>query len=112
MTLNQEIGDRHAEAGAWDSLGHAHHHLGAYTDAIACYQRALDLVRGFADRYNETGILEHLGDTYQAADDPQAARVTWRHALHIADDVGHPAAADLRGKIEALDPVPVGRPSR
>nr|WP_236056400.1 tetratricopeptide repeat protein [Streptomyces sabulosicollis] len=27
VALNREIDDRHAEAGAWDSLGYAHHHL-------------------------------------------------------------------------------------
>ncbi|GAA2707922.1 BTAD domain-containing putative transcriptional regulator [Micromonospora olivasterospora] len=108
VLLDQEIGDRHAEAGAWDSLGHAHHQLGGYAYAVACYERALDLVRGFGDRYNEAGILDHLGDTYRAGGDPQAARATWRHALHIADELGHPAVPELQRKLTALDMVSLG----
>ncbi|MEU6682768.1 tetratricopeptide repeat protein [Streptomyces sp. NPDC046832] len=50
VDINQQIGDRHAEAGAWDSLGYAHHHLAQYSDAITCYERALALDREFGDQ--------------------------------------------------------------
>ena len=91
-----------------DSLAMAHHHLGAYPEAIAYFELALELVRGFGDRYNEAGILDHLGDSYRSAGDVPAARTVWRHALHIAEELGHPAAPDLRRKIEALQSVPAG----
>ncbi|MET8570114.1 BTAD domain-containing putative transcriptional regulator [Streptomyces sp. NPDC004783] len=102
VALNQAIGDRHGEAGAWDSLGYAHHRLAEYTEALDCYRRALELDRSFGDRYGETEILHHLGDTHLALADPQAARVAWRHALEIAEEIGHPAAAELRGKLSGL----------
>ncbi|MFJ2723062.1 AfsR/SARP family transcriptional regulator [Streptomyces sp. NPDC087437] len=102
VALNQAIGDRHGEAGAWDSLGYAHHHLTEYTDALDCYQRALELDRSFGDRYGETEILHHLGDTHLAVADPQAARLAWRHALEIADEISHPATTELRGKLSDL----------
>ncbi|WP_240958011.1 AfsR/SARP family transcriptional regulator [Streptomyces chilikensis] len=99
VALNQQIGDRHGEAGAWDSLGYAHHHLAEYSEAVDCYRRALDLDRGLGDRYGETEILCHLGDTRLAAGDPEAAREAWHQALRIADEIGHPSAHDLRGKL-------------
>lgn len=108
VALNQEVGDPHGQAAAWDSLAMAHHHLGAYAEAIAYFELALELVRGFGDRYNEAGILDHLGDTYRAAGDPPAARTVWRHALHIAEELGHPAVPDLRRKIEALQSLSTG----
>ncbi|MEV5771318.1 BTAD domain-containing putative transcriptional regulator [Streptomyces antimycoticus] len=102
VALNREIDDRHAEAGAWDSLGYAHHHLARYADATGCYERALDLVRGVGDRFNETEILHHLGDTRLAAGDHEAARLVWRQALEIAEEIGHPAADELRDRL--MDP--------
>ncbi|MFI2428603.1 BTAD domain-containing putative transcriptional regulator [Streptomyces sp. NPDC018955] len=102
VALNQAIGDRHGEAGAWDSLGYAHHHLTEYTAALDCYRRALELDRSFGDRYGETEILHHLGDAHLALADLQAAQLAWRHALEIAGEIGHPATAELRGKLSGL----------
>ncbi|MFJ4467215.1 BTAD domain-containing putative transcriptional regulator [Streptomyces sp. NPDC089424] len=99
VALNQEIGDRHGEAGAWDSLGYAHHHLTDHGDALRCYERALELVRGFGDRYGETEILGHLGDTHAAAGDAHAAGLAWHRAAEIAEEIGHPAATELREKL-------------
>jgi hypothetical protein len=65
VALNQEIGDRHGEAGAWDSLG-------------------------------------HIGDTHRAADDLTAARMSRRHALKIAEEIGHPSVDEFRRKLGAL----------
>jgi tetratricopeptide (TPR) repeat protein len=56
-------------------LGYAHHHLGQYRDAVACYQRALALFRETEDRYFEADTLAHLGDTHYAAGD------SWRRSL-------------------------------
>ncbi|MBL1101063.1 tetratricopeptide repeat protein [Streptomyces sp. 205] len=106
VALNQEIDDPHAEAGAWDSLGYANHRLARYTEATRCYKRGLDMVRGVGDRYHETEILNHLGDTRLAAGDPAAARVVWRQALEIAEDTGHPATDALRGKLKDVSASP------
>lgn len=102
VDLNQEIGDPHGEAGVWDSLGYAHHHLAEFTAALDCYQRALQLVRGFGDRYGETEILNHIGDTQLAIAAPEAARCAWQQALEIAEEIGHPATAELHDKLDGL----------
>ncbi|MCG7523257.1 tetratricopeptide repeat protein [Streptomyces sp. OfavH-34-F] len=107
VELNRDIGDRHGEAGAWDSLGCAHHHLAQYGDALDCYGKALALDRGSGDRYGETEILGHLGDTHLATADIEAARSAWLRALEIAEEIGHPSAGELRGKLDELGPDPV-----
>ncbi|MFF9486443.1 hypothetical protein [Streptomyces sp. NPDC014676] len=79
------------------------HHQRPRTQTVSDqYQRALDLDREFGDRYGETEILCHLGDTHLATDDLDAALLAWQHALKIADEIGHPAADDLRGKLGDL----------
>jgi tetratricopeptide (TPR) repeat protein len=100
----QEIGDHHAEASTWDSLGHAYHHLGQHDDAVACYHKALALFQSLADRYSEPAVLNHLGDTHHAAGDLDATRTAWQQALTILDDLGHPDADRVRGKLAQLPP--------
>jgi tetratricopeptide (TPR) repeat protein len=103
LTLQQQLGDRDGQAATWDSIGYAHHHLGHHTQAITSYHHALDLVRELGDRYNEATILIHLGDTHHAAGNPQAARGAWQQALTIFEDLDHPDAEEVRGKIGGPD---------
>jgi tetratricopeptide (TPR) repeat protein len=95
-----------AELGAtghdWDSLGHAHHHLGDHVDAIACYQRALDLIRDLGGGFCDSVILVHRGDAHHAVGDRAAARDAWRQALAILDDLRHPDADQVRAKLDDL----------
>ncbi|MFI6543043.1 AfsR/SARP family transcriptional regulator [Streptomyces prunicolor] len=95
-------GTRYAEAGTWDSLGTARHHLGEHQQAIACYQCALRLYREIGDTFSEAGTLRHLGDTYLATGDPGAARTVWERALHLLAPTDPTAAAELRARILAL----------
>ncbi len=101
--LLQELNDRDGQAATWDSLGYAHHHLGHHTQAIACYQHALDLVRDLGRRYEEAVLLIHLGDTHHATGNPEAARTAWQQALTILDQLDHPDADQVRTRLTALD---------
>src|SRR5262249_37814425 len=105
------------------SLGYAHHHLGHHTQAIACYQHALRLLRDLGDRYHEATTLTHLGDTHHTAGNPDAARDAWQQALTILDQLDHPHADTVRAKLHqtpagsadgkeaAPSADPAGRPS-
>jgi DNA-binding SARP family transcriptional activator len=99
LALQQEIGDRAGEAATLDSIGYIHHHLGRYPDAVDCFQRALEVYRELGDRYVETIVLRHLGDTYEAAGDTEAAGAARRYALAILDDIDHPDAAQVRARL-------------
>ena len=99
VALNAEGGNRRNEALAWDSLGYAEHRLGNLAEAVDCFGRALEIFREFGDRFYEADILIHMGDAWQAADDPRRAEASWRRALDILDDLHHPDASEVRGKL-------------
>jgi DNA-binding SARP family transcriptional activator/tetratricopeptide (TPR) repeat protein len=103
LTLHEELGDQRGQAETWDSVGYAHHRLGHHAEAVRCYQRALDLYRFLGNRYYQADTLTHLGDTHHAAGDSDAAAAAWHHALAILDDLGHPAAEQLRARIRQAD---------
>ncbi|MDN3242944.1 tetratricopeptide repeat protein [Glycomyces tritici] len=91
------------EAHVWDSLGLVHHRLGDFEQARFHYQRALDRHRELRERLNEGETLAALGDLHRSAGDPDAARAAWREASVILADLEHVSAAEVQGKLAALD---------
>jgi DNA-binding SARP family transcriptional activator/tetratricopeptide (TPR) repeat protein len=100
--IQQKIGDQHGEADTWDSLGYIHHLLGMYREAAGYYRTAMQ-------RYGELNVpgkqaetLVRLGDTALAAGDRDEARAVWRRALVVFEQLEHPDAKQVRGKLDAL----------
>ncbi|GAA1694833.1 hypothetical protein GCM10009830_48330 [Glycomyces endophyticus] len=91
------------EPKVWDSLGLVHHRLGDFARARGYYRLTLDRNRELRDRIGEGEALACLGDLHRSSGDPDAAREAWRDALAILTDLGHTAAADVRGKLADLD---------
>jgi tetratricopeptide (TPR) repeat protein len=103
LALLQDLGDRHGEAATWDSLGFAQHQLGEHQQALASYRNALQIHRELREDYDESLVLDHLGDTYRACGRPDAARTAWRDALSILDLLDHPDAKRITVKLAELD---------
>jgi DNA-binding SARP family transcriptional activator/tetratricopeptide (TPR) repeat protein len=103
VRLHTRIGNHSGEAAASDSLGYAYHHLGRHEDAIAHYQHALTLYRRLTDRYLEADTLSHIGDARAALGDHDSAATAWRQALLILDELGHPDAKEVRGKLRVIN---------
>jgi DNA-binding SARP family transcriptional activator/Flp pilus assembly protein TadD len=103
LDLHRELGNRRGEAAAWDSLGYARHHIGQHPEAISSFRQALELFRDLGDRYNQAEILTHIGDAHRAAGDLRGARESWKDALAILDDLDHPDASQVRGRLRDLD---------
>ncbi|WP_198680765.1 AfsR/SARP family transcriptional regulator [Lentzea terrae] len=99
-----EPDDLDGQASTWDSLGYIHHHRGDHREAIACYQRSLQVFRSLGDHYWTADVLIHLGDSHLAAGDPVEARAAWQEALGILEDLGHPHAEAARTRLSP--PVP------
>jgi DNA-binding SARP family transcriptional activator/tetratricopeptide (TPR) repeat protein len=99
LVMHQEVGDRTGQADTWDSIGYAYHRLGRYEQAADCYRHSLALWRELGSRNHEAEALTHLGDTHDTAGDHQAAREAWHGALRILDQLHHPDADRLRGKL-------------
>lgn len=89
------------EAPLWDTLGYAHYKLGNQKDAVACFERALDLYREIGDRHLEGLVLIHLADGRYAAGETAEAYATWREALDILADLDPPAAEQIRTSLAA-----------
>ena len=83
-----------------DSLGFALHQLGRHGEAAATYHRAIEAYRQAGDRFHEADTLVHLGDSHQAAGAIEHALTAWRLALGILDDLGHPAADQVRSRCQ------------
>ena len=99
VELCAELGDRLGEAAAWDSLAYCHGKLGDYRAAIACCQRAIELTVLVGDRYHQAMALDRAGDVHETAQDPVRARAAWQQAATILDELGHPDANQVRGKL-------------
>jgi DNA-binding SARP family transcriptional activator/Tfp pilus assembly protein PilF len=102
LDLSLEAGDHECEALTLDSIGHAHHRLGHHGEAKRAYERALQLEQAIGDRYNYARTLVCLGDVHDDAGDRDTARGAWRQALAILDELHHPDAEDVRGKLRGL----------
>ena len=93
LTRYQELGDRHGESAAWDSVGYAQYHLGHHVEAIASYQHALDLNRALGHRYFQALNLAHLGDTYGTTGDHHSTRTPTKCAPRSASSTRHSTSA-------------------
>ena len=87
-------------------IGYAYRGLGEYNQAIARYKQASTLQSEPADRYSQAVTFNNMGDTYQLADDDEAACQAWNQALDILEsfgnaDVGHVQAEQIRIKLHA-----------
>jgi DNA-binding SARP family transcriptional activator len=99
LTMLQDLGDRYGQAATWDSIAYAYHHLGRHPQAVVGYHNALALYRDLEVPYCEADTLTRLGDTHRATGDRDAARDTWLRALAILTRLGHPDAAQVRGRL-------------
>ncbi|GIH11041.1 SARP family transcriptional regulator [Rhizocola hellebori] len=86
----------------WDSLGYAHHKLGHHTEAVRCFQHAVDLYGEIGDRHLEGLVLAHLAEAQQAAGALRQARASWRRALAILTELDPPAAEQARIALAGL----------
>ncbi len=77
--------------------------------------RSLGLARETADRFNEAGILDRLGDVHASAGNQDAARWAWMQALRTFDAIDHPEGDRIRAKVRlqaSASPWPADRHGR
>ena len=91
-----------AQADVLDTLGYAHYRAGRFGQAIGYYLQAAQLFRELGDRYDEADTLKHIGDAQRGAGNLQQARSSWQEALIILEELDHPDAMELRGRLGNL----------
>jgi tetratricopeptide (TPR) repeat protein len=99
LAAARELRERSWEADILDSVAFIHHRLGDDQQAMSCYQASVDICQDLGDRYHEASAMCSLGDAAQGLGDGDAARQAWTQALWILDELGHPDAADVRGRL-------------
>ena len=104
VTLNRQLGNKHTQPSALDSLAYVHQHLGHHAEAADCYRRAVELLDELGHRYQKADTLVHAGDAHHADGNLAAARHAWTQALTILDDLHHPDADTIRAKLTRHDP--------
>jgi tetratricopeptide (TPR) repeat protein len=98
LALQQQLDAGLGEGDAWDTLGYLRQATGDHAGAVAAYRAALAIFTAFGHRYFEADTLTHLGGALAAAD-PPAARIAWKKALAILDDLGHGDAEAVRRRL-------------
>ncbi|WP_232838820.1 AfsR/SARP family transcriptional regulator [Streptomyces geranii] len=104
LALHEQLGDDIHAAHTWDSIGHAHHHLGQYDEAVTGFGNALARYRRHDGmHWFVSGTLMRLGDTHLSAGRPDAARAAWAEGLDILERLAHVDAEQLRTRLRRLD---------
>nr|WP_286167491.1 tetratricopeptide repeat protein [Arthrospira platensis] len=70
------------------SLGNTYNALGRYQEAIAFYQKSLEIARDIGDRKNEAASLNNLGNAYYSLGRYPEAIAFYQQSLEIARDIG------------------------
>jgi tetratricopeptide (TPR) repeat protein len=99
VALSQQLGHKHSQQGALDSLAYVFWHLGQHAQAADCYRGAVELSDELGDRWRKAQTLAYAGDAHHADSNPAAARQAWTQALAILDDLHHPDAETIRAKL-------------
>jgi DNA-binding SARP family transcriptional activator/Tfp pilus assembly protein PilF len=101
LALARALGDTSSEAATLDSLGYIYQRLGRYGESAEELERAAELRRFLGERFDLARTLTRLGDTRHAVGDDSARKV-WCQAAEILDELQHPDAEQVRGKIANL----------
>jgi hypothetical protein len=99
--IYRELGDRHKEADAWNSLGGALHSVRRFEEAITAYQRAHDLFRELGDRLVEARACNNLGVALREVRRFEEAITAHQRALVLYGELGE--RDEERGAQESLD---------
>ncbi|MFD0225876.1 AfsR/SARP family transcriptional regulator [Streptomyces hirsutus] len=104
--------NRWVEGVAFDILGTVHHRLGHYDESVEYYRLALVTHRDIGNRWGEGHTLGNLGEAHLDAEEPEAARTSWREALEIFMELGHPDAEKVRERLARLQDGPADARTR
>ncbi|MFB9208566.1 BTAD domain-containing putative transcriptional regulator [Nonomuraea spiralis] len=100
--LLAEFGYPQGEGHAWDSVAYVLDAMGHHAEAVACYERAAELLRGCDDLYPAAETLVRLGETHALAGEAEAALDAWKRAAEWFDELGDARAEEVREQARAL----------
>ena len=102
--IAEEIGNLYQQVIALRNVADTYRCSGQYTEAFDHYATALRLAREIGDPYEEGKIHEGIAETTLSTQGPAAARIVFRQALDIFEQLGVPEAEEVRDRIDTVDP--------
>ncbi len=103
LSVHGEMGDRHGEAYALNTLSAACRGMGRFREAVGYSRRALSIVRDIGDRHGEGITLTNLGAALCAEGRTDTARRCLHDALAILEGLASPKVGEVRMLLEKLD---------
>ena len=100
----EEIGNLSQQVISLRNIAGICRNSGQYVEAFDHYHTALRLARDIGDPYEEGKILEGIAESTLSTQRPAAARIVFRQALDIFEQLGVPEAASARIRMETMDP--------
>jgi tetratricopeptide (TPR) repeat protein len=100
--IAEEIGEQYELTVALRGIGDAHAGLGNYTEASSQYATARRLARETGCPYQEAKTIARIAEVALQTDGPEAARIHFRQALVIFDQLGVPEAEQARIRLHVL----------
>ena len=99
LEIFRELGDRHREGWTLWQLGNDHQAAGRFDAALEYHSRALETARTqIGNRQLEARALDEIGADLHLRD-RAGARAHWQAALTLYEQLGDPAADDVRTKL-------------
>jgi DNA-binding SARP family transcriptional activator/tetratricopeptide (TPR) repeat protein len=98
----QEIGDRYLCAKALCGMADTHRGSGRHQSALEVYQKALKLAREIEAPLMEAKALQGMGDTLLPMQGPETARIYWRQALDLYQQMGVLEATNMEIRLDTL----------
>lgn len=100
-----DLGDSYGRAIALRGMADALRGSGRHGDATDRYQQARRLAREISDPLQEGKALDGLAATALQTQDTAMARIYWRQALDIFQQLGAPEAEEVSLRLETIPPV-------
>jgi tetratricopeptide (TPR) repeat protein len=102
--IAEEIGNLSQQVVAHRHIADVHRCSGQHDEAFDHYHTALGLAREIGDPYEEGKILEGIAESTLSTQRPAAARIVFRQALDIFEQLGVPEAESARIRMETINP--------
>lgn len=95
LAIDQRTGDERQASVALRTMAEAHYRQGMHEVAAACADESATLCHALIDIRGEARALELLGRARDASGDHELARLTWRKAMSLFQEVDDPHATEL-----------------
>ncbi|MFD0857328.1 tetratricopeptide repeat protein [Actinomadura adrarensis] len=103
--LAQDVGDPYQHVRALRGIADVHQATARYEVALGYYNKALDIACEISDPYQQGKVFEGMGATVLHLHGEKAARIHWRQALEIFEEIGVPEAECVAIRLHPIDGV-------